>query len=618
MNREISNSAPLRYYKKVLAFIKKVSIESFKFNKHNKQIYSESPASTLKKIISKHTWPIIKYFILITIIACITTIAATYYVQKKIFEQQLYTKSNLVELKLTKIIQNYQNSLTSISQLLLKNKKYLDQQKVMHLLKLAYISDRNLKLLPLTWHSLLEPKSLNFQKISRTKLNTEFIKSIKQDPKTFTVYDKITSSGEVTLVIIYKVIDNFNANQTNKKSQSNLIGFFELPIRLSTIVQDFVDDFAEGDILKISKGEESLYFIKQNDSLRITQDLDLTQYNFANEISFASYPYKVTIGSKTNIYIHQWKEISIILVSIIVCLATIFIVVYNLIERLRLKDAYNQSFSAELLVNKKQIDDLVKQINLSNLEIQSLTQQNQSYHDSIKAITSIEKQIHDNYLAILTKIRDSNQLLVKSYSKQKELKPEVIEALFATINSLSEDLLQNVFSRETRNMSEIKLSRIISKVLDLFKPMIIKRDIKIINEVERIKLKTNELLFTQILISLFAKALYSLPKGHKLTIKAKVDATNTKVMLEISNDGIDINDDLLVNILFQKKQDLVPGLTYIQLKFETIKELTDEILGGDLKLSHTDHDNSISLLLPLEQERTDNVIPFARIVENDL
>ncbi|MGB4191896.1 MAG: hypothetical protein WBJ81_05045 [Rickettsiales bacterium] len=609
MDNQLKLAGFLKYCKNLLEFIKGVLTKTISFIKRPKQIYlPRSPANILSKITQEHTWPINKWFLSLILVVCVTAIIIIYYGNRYKFKQLLQAKTNITHSQIDTSIKNFQKSLTIIKSALLRDKRYLEPQKVIQVLKAIYTADERIKLLPLTWYPLSnQHKSCTAQGCTNNKPDEQLIAKFKKNPQELMIYDRFESNGEASIVIILPI-----AEQVKSSTKSALIGYLVLPVKSSLILHDLYYRLDEKDLIKVSSDKETLYFAKQGEKFWLAQDQDFTKYQFADDLSFSPYTYKIAVGSPAKAWITNSIQIAILYCISIIAFGSIMLIAYNYVERKRVKNSYNENFSGELSIHQEQIKDLTSQVAASNIEIKSLTQQNQNFLDSMRVITNIEQQINQSYAAALLKIRDSNQLLLKHYNKKKELSVELIEKLFTNIDNLSEDLRHNIFNREDK-ISEVEVSDLFDEILRLFNPIITNRAITIINKIGKTKIKINELLLKQILISLLVKRLYSIPKNHKLNIFTQKNNNKNRITIEINDEGIGINEELIEDILYQKKKNLIPGMIHIQLNLETIEALIKDALGGDINIVSTNHSNNITLLLPLEINRADNVIPLPKI-----
>ncbi|MGB4191951.1 MAG: ATP-binding protein [Rickettsiales bacterium] len=453
---------------------------------------------------------------------------------------------------------------------------------------------------PLTWHLADNPyQSFTAQGSQIYQPNEQLIEKLNNDHQLL-MYDRLENNGEVSIIMIVPAVEQ------------SLIGFFELQIKISSILQTLYDGLADDDLIKISSEKQSLYFSKQDEIFMLDKDPSLQGYSFAKEMNFSPASHKITIAQQVHPIIINTIQDSFLRCIAILSLGSLMLLIYNYIERKKIKHSYNETFSKELLLNQEQMKDLAVQLIASNNDAEKLTKQNHHYLDTNRVVTNLEQQINQYYTAALLKIRDSNRLLLKHYSKQKELDIEVVEKLFASIDGLCEDLRYNIFNRDDK-ITEIEVVDIFAEVLCLFTPIITSRSITIINKIGKAKIKINELIFKQILISLLAKVVYSLPKEKSLTIITQQGQSKNRITIEISDNGLGISENLIEDVLLQKKNNLLPGITRIQFNLETIESLVKESLGGDITISSSNQGNNIILLLPLEVDRNDNVIPMPKI-----
>jgi hypothetical protein len=610
-------------------FIKSASIKTFFWRSYNKKSFLPIPKiKIINQIIKSYTRSVNKYFVILIIITCLVTITITYYEQKYKFKQQLLIKTEFAHSRIEKITTAYQESLILLGQVMLDEKKYLEPKQIIQLLKLTYISDENIKLLPVTWHSLLDfNKSFSAYGSVIEEQDTQLIDKLNainnttdanNKPQQFIFSDQPNEQGENTVIIIHPIIEQ--TDLTNNKKHS-LIGYLKLQVKLLQVLQSLYDIFENDELLKISNQNQAIFFHKQDDSFRITKDLRLNEYQFASEVSIINDSYKIAVGKNNQQLIISVLQATSLRCGIILMIGSLMFLVYNYIERRKGKKLYNELFTEEISSLHQNMQDLAVKLTDYKKAIDILTKQNLSYKASAKVINAIEQQINTGYIIALNRIKNSNQSLIKHYSHEKELTTNEAEKAFLKIHETSMDLLNNVINRNIDPV-EVNLEVIIDEVITIFSPIINAHSISIKKIISRKNdIKANELILKQILISIFAKLLRFLPKDSDSIIKISVHNDNAKnnVIIEITDNGFGFDVRTSNNIIEQTKNEVLPGIAHIQLHSELVEVLTREILAGQLNIKNFHKKGDlITLSIPVDGKfhnrgELDNIIDFPKL-----
>jgi hypothetical protein len=615
-------------FKQVVLFIKSASIKIFFWQNYNQKPFLLIPKiKIINQIIKSYTRSVNKYFVTVIIATCLVTITITYYEQKYKFKQQLLIKTEFVHSRIEKIITVYQESLILLGQVLLDEKKYLESKQIIQLLKLTYISDENIKLLPVTWNSSLDSnKSLSaygsvievpdtqlmdkLNAINTTDTNNKF--------QQFIFSDQPDEQGENTVIIIHPIVERTDLINNKKHS---LVGYLKLQVKLIQVLQSLYDIFENDELLKISKQNQETYFNKQDDSFKITKDLRLNEYQFASEISIINDSYKIAVGKNNQQLIINILYATSLRCGIILMIGSLMFLVYNYIERKKGKKLYNELFTEEISSLHQNMQNLAVKLTDYEKKIDILTKQNLSYKASAKVINALEQQINIGNIIALNKIKNSNQSLIKHYSQEKELTTNEAEKAFLKIHETSMDLLNNVINRDVDPI-EVNLEVIIDEVITIFSPIINAHSISIKKIISRKNdVKANELILKQILISIFAKLLRFLPKDSDSIIKISVHNDNAKnnVIIEITDNGFGFDVRASNNIMEQTQNEVLPGIAHIQLHSELLEVLTREILAGQLNIKNFHKKGDlITLSIPVDGKfhnrgELDNIIDFPKL-----
>ena len=615
------------YFKPLALLIKSASIKIFFWRNYNKKPFLPIPKiKIINQIIKSYTRSVNKYFVIVIIATCLLTITITYYEQKYKFKQQLLIKTEFAHSRIEKIITVYQESLILLAQVMLDEKKYLEPKQIIQLLKLTYISDENIKLLPVTLHSSLESnKSFSAYGSAIEAQDTQLVDKLNAINTTdannlqqFIFSDQPDEQGENTVIIIYPVVEQ--TDLTNNKKH-RLIGYLKLQVKLLQVLQSLYDIFENDELLKIRKQNQVIFFHKQDDSFRITKDLRPNEYQFASEASVINDSYKIAVGKNNQQLIISILYATSLRCGIILMIGSLMFLVYNYIERKKGKKLYNELFTEEISSLHQNMQNLAVKLTDYEKKIDILTKQNLSYKASAKVINAIEHQINIGNIIALNKIKNSNQSLIKHYSHEKELTTNEAEKAFLKIHETCMDLLNNVINRDVDPI-EVNLEVIIDEVITIFSPIINAHSISIKKIIIRKNdIKANELILKQILISVFAKLLRFLPKDSDSIIKISVHNDNAKnnVIIEITDNGFGFDARTSNNIIEQTQNEVLPGIAHIQLHSELVEVLTREILAGQLNIKNFHKKGDlITLSIPVDGKfhnrgELDNIIDFPKL-----
>ncbi len=612
MDGKINFIVPFKYVKHLASYLKTALGKAFTLSKPSKQASLHThKVNILSKIIKSHTWTINSCFLIAIILLCVLAIVISYYEQHYKFKQQLTAKTELAHSRIEKTIKSYYTSLTYLGHDILRNARYLESKKVLQLLKITYSTDENIRLLPVTWRPLDDPDkafSTHGEIIDHPdKKLKEKLNSNKNHQ--FLIYDQLDKQDEQNLIMCSAVVEEVNsANEdsnsyTNRKKQ-NLIGYLFMPVKASLILQPLYDIFDNDDLLRISSQDQTTYFNKQKNIFHISYDLSLTNYQFANEISFLPYPYKIAVGKNTRAILANILQVSSLRCAMILAIGGILLLIYNLVERKKALELFNDNGSLieENYFLKQQVQNLTENLDKANEDNENLMRQNYSHSISAKAIAEMERQIHQGSRIAIGKMRDHNNLLVKHCSKQQELDHEKIENTGNSFHEISVDLLNNVVSRKN-DIAEVDIEELIDEVLDIYSPLIITNLIVIKKNIDKKrKIITNELILKQVLISLIARSLYLLAEKSTINISTNKTLIGNNLNIEISNDGFGFDESNFNRIFVEGKNNLLPGLINIQLEFPIMKRLIKEILLGNV---NTNNPCKLILSLPFHTTMDD-------------
>lgn len=565
----------------------------------------------LNKVTSSSTKVVNRYFAIVIIATCLIITALSYYEQHYSVKQQLLDKSKLAHSRIEKTIQNYHKSLNAITTVMLNDRRYLDQTKVLQILKLTYTRDLYLSLLPLTWYpSTNSNKSFSAFGSSDLKQDEPLFNKIKQSPDQSIIYDQLDEIlNTIDLIIIYPVVE-----QSDITNNEILIGYFKLSVKLPLLLQSLYASLADDDLLKISGNNKIMLFTKQDGKFKLNDSSALEGYKFTDDFTFAA-PYKVSVGQDMKHIVADSLQTAALRCGAILIFGSIMLLIYNYTERKKAKKLYNENivFVEENSSLQTKLNNAMIQLDTSKEEIENLIKQIHSYLASANIINTIDQQIKQDLTSSLIKMQDIS--LLKRHDTSKEVTPKMIEKTLATIHRISGDLIQNIASRHA-NLTEVNLDSLFDELLTIFSPIIAMHSLKLQKKIGDIDIITNELVLKQVLVSLLTRLLCSAQEGNNVKISAHKDVAQNSIIIEFSNDGYPVSEQLLENIL--NNNDLSISMVNIKLEYRLIEQVVKEILAGELKILKKNHNNQVALSLPIKRnkyESSDKVIDFQQMLK---
>lgn len=612
-----------------IKFIQKL----FLYHKHSLKYQN---INFLNKIKKQHTWPLNLSFIIIILLSCfIIAFYSYFFEQEKQINQQLKNQAELVNSRINTQFRGYYDALKLLANHIATDKNYLDSERILQIIRLSFITDDHIKSLPVTYYSLNESsQGYNaYGDIDSPIINNQVIRSFKEKLNDFSIEDTFEQQAQEALILYYSVFA-LEDNSTHMKNSKKLVGYLQLSVELSHMLQSIYDLVSGDDLIKITRKNKSLYFKKHNGKFINFSLLnkEVSQSNlatfehhvFSTNIQYLIQDYQISVGKDVSPIKEAFLKVIALRFGIIIILGSIMLIAYNIFERRRAITSYNERFSETLAKMQNHIQDLNQELSTTKNELQVSKQQNNNYLNSIKEIISLEQKINEATNINLHKIKDCNYLLLKHFSQEKKLDPEKIEALFSEINQLSEDLYRNIASREEK-ITEVDLAEVIDNILTIFLPLITRRSVKVINNLSNISkvknknkaqnltLKTNETVLKQVLLSLLARVLFFITKDSEIIISAKMINSTNSIIIEITDNGLSLNEALFQDIIYKRANDLTPGIVRVIFTLETIETLAKELLKSDLLIESHLQGNKISLSLPLEQKSQNNVIQLAKL-----
>lgn len=610
-----------------IKFIQKL----FLYHKHSLKYQN---LNFLNKIKKQHTWPLNLSFIIIILLSCFIIAAYSYFFeQEKQINQQLKNQAELVNSRINTQFRGYYDALKLLANHIAMDKNYLDSERILQIIRLSFITDDHIKSLPVTYYSLNESaQGYNaYGDIDPPIINNQVIRSFKEKLNDFSIEDTFEQQAQEALILYYSVFV-LEDNSTHMKNSKKLAGYLQLPVELSHMLQSIYDLVSGDDLIKITHKNKSLYFKKHNGKFinfsllnkEPSHDNHFENHVFSSHIQYLTQDYQISVGKDVSPIKEAFLKVIALRFGIIIILGSIMLIAYNIFERKRAIISYNERFSKILAKMQNHIQDLNQELSTTKNELQVSKQQNNNYLNSIKEIISLEQKINEATNINLHKIKDCNYLLLKHFSQEKKLDPEKIEALFSEINQLSEDLYHNIASREEK-ITEVDLAEVIDNILTIFFPIITRRSVKVTNNLSNISkvknknkeqnliLKTNETVLKQVLLSLLARVLFFITKDSEIIISAKMMNSANSIIIEITDNGLSLNEALFQDIIYKRANDLTPGIVRAIFTLQTIEILAKELLKSDLLIESHLQGNKISLSLPLEQNSQNNVIQLAKL-----
>ena len=542
---------------------------------------------------------------IVIITSCLSAIGYSHYEQKKKFELDLLNKSKAISFQIEELINNYKSSMEAIARVLIIDNLLSQEDDIIQTLKLSFTEDEHLKLLPITFSSIIKPyKSFSAYGIAvEDPPDLGFINKLEQNSDKFIFYDvygikdKRKQSNLTLNLPIYKPRNNSNNNQTL------LLGYLSLPLTIQTILENIHDNLLDKDLLRIIRPNENgktQYLIKQENRFKLSYALP--KYRFADAISLSNTPYLIAVGNSKEAILVNTLQISLERCSIILIISIMFLLIYNYFERQKVRKQCSELFTEEVSSLNQKIEELTRLNQQDNNKNKKLIRLN----NAIKTIAAIEAQIKQARDKTIDAIQDS--LNLKGHKNEEELTVDIVQTMFKRINKLSHDLKHNIVSVDSS--SEIDLNQLVNEIIPIFSPLTEERNITISNEIKNIILKTNELTLKQILISLINRALYFIPEEGKIIISASQDKTKNRAIIEIQDNGISLDEALFRNT--QKNNSLFE-MVNIQLNSNAIENLIKERLKGNIQIDSGRDGNKLSILLPIELNEDSKVIPMPLI-----
>lgn len=412
-----------KYIKYTASYLKTAIGKAFTLNKLNKQIslYAHK-TNILSKVIKSHTWTVNSCFIVTIIILCLLMSTITYYEQSYKFKQQLIAKTELAHSRITETITSYYISLISLGDSIIRDKTYLESKKILQLLDITYSADENIRLMLVTWHPLSDPSKTYSVHGEVTAFPGEQLitKLNNNNTNQFLIDDQTDKQDEPNLIISSTVVD---VNNSSNEKKQNLIGYLTMSVKASLILQPLYYSSENDDLLKISQQDKIIYFNKQKNIFHVNYYPSLTDYQFANEISFSPYPYKIAVGKNTKGIIVNTIQAASLRCGIIIIVGAALLLIYNRVERKKALNLCNENerFIEKAYSLQQQVQGLTERLDKADKDNEKLSQENHCYKISASAITTIERQIHQGSRLAIGEMRDHNNLLVKHCNQEQVL-----------------------------------------------------------------------------------------------------------------------------------------------------------------------------------------------------
>jgi phosphoglycerate-specific signal transduction histidine kinase len=140
--------------------------------------------------------------------------------------------------------------------------------------------------------------------------------------------------------------------------------------------------------------------------------------------------------------------------------------------------------------------------------------------------------------------------------------------------------------------------------------------VQLIQKIENVEIRTNKIIFKQILLSLLARVLYFSSENNSVSIIAHRADNKDSIKIQIIDNGTIFNEVLFQDFLYKKQNYLFAGLINILLRLETIESIVREF-KGDLRIESNPKGNCITLLLPIAYNSNDKIIHINKIAYED-
>lgn len=598
----------LNYFKQLAfltktALLKVLTLSYF----HKPFLINNFQNNIIKKIANSYTGVINLCSIIIMILFCLIAIYMSYYQQHSKFEQELSNKAKLVASIIEDNFNNYKNSLSQLAEIILTDQLYLKKGDTTQLLKFAFTNDEHIKLQSLTWHSSDEPnKVISAHGSSTYKPETSLLGKLNKTQDNFIIYNSSTENKQSNLALVMRVLETDSVTKDSK-----LVGYLRIPIEISQTLQPLTYIFSSNDLIKLTSYSEnssySTYFVKKQNEFKFVNNptIPIEKYQFTREVNISPTPYKISVGQNTSSILENTIQASLIWSGIIFVLGSTILLIYNYVERKKIRKQCDEFYTEAIVSLQQQVQELTK----SNKQENSKDAKLLKISESIKAISTVETRIKQERDKSINRIQDI--LKLKQYKNDEDLTLDIVKSLFDNISKLNEDLKHNIVSQDFE-LSEVHLNELFKEVIIIITPILEERSIIVTNKIKDVKLKINELIIKQILISLLTRSLYFIPNEGKITISANQDITQNSIIIEIKDNGISL-DEALVKSFPKTKNGMLSDIANIHIESNVIESLIKERLGGNIEITNSHNGNQIIIILPSEKDRADKVRLFPKI-----
>lgn len=219
-----------------IKFIQKL----FLYHKHSLKYQN---INFLNKIKKQHTWPLNLSFIIIILLSCfIIAFYSYFFEQEKQINQQLKNQAELVNSRINTQFRGYYDALKLLANHIATDKNYLDSERILQIIRLSFITDDHIKSLPVTYYSLNESsQGYNaYGDIDSPIINNQVIRSFKEKLNDFSIEDTFEQQAQEALILYYSVFA-LEDNSTHMKNSKKLVGYLQLSVELSHMLQSIYD-----------------------------------------------------------------------------------------------------------------------------------------------------------------------------------------------------------------------------------------------------------------------------------------------------------------------------------------------------------------------------------------
>ncbi|KIE05234.1 hypothetical protein NF27_DT00080 [Candidatus Jidaibacter acanthamoeba] len=536
--------------------------------------------SLFNKVYQLQLKPIYKSSILALCLICIVIILGTFYVEYYTIRKSVKLRAEQIHESLASTMLRYNESLLLAGKLLINNQNYKDESKVKQIFRRVNSLNPKLDIESITWHSKDLADNIGiYGAITTSSATNEFEEKFKynSDKPIVTKLSKQDSNLKVM---------NLSIGLSDIKN--NLIGYLDLPINLSNIITE-------------STSHINLPFTFDIDTTNTPQN-SRTNILIRHIPKIENLPYRVSIG-----YNKKYFLLSIFRLCLVRCMLTFVVgitllVIYTLQQKKQIIKDYKDIFKQEIDSLKVSVNKLEK----NNALIEA-------YKSSLNSTGCFNLELSKQKSLSIEIIRESNNTLAKLLNNELDIEVnyEKLKNVMQKIESITTQLLNNIVDNE--NYNTISLKALTDEIISLFSPIAIKQKITINNIIKgSVKIKANELILKQVLVSLLARAIRSLPEGSKIEISSRKEKQN--IIFCFEDNGFGLTDNFLNSLQFKGQDEIEQLVGNLMIDYTHLPYVAQESLQGKLSTTHSHRQgNKVTLTMPSTQEE-ENIYSNSKIV----